>query len=439
MDITPADIFADRSAKMGRSYERETGRIENLVEQVKELKRHQRYADALALLNDEMDLQERDCAAGLGGVAPWYYEQAAIIYRKLDRFDDEIAVLKRYAAQPHAPGVKPPKLLQRLEMARWQALKQAGVNAPKPAFDDKPASKRKTPAIILDPNQEAITDFIALDVETANADSASICSIGLVHFRRGEIFKSLTILVDPRDEFDPMNISIHGITPEMVQGKPDMRTVFPVIAAALQDVVVVHHSHFDKTALTRAAEKYGTEPLPCIWLDTLRVARRAWPEFVEDGGGYGLKRLASTFGIEFRHHDAAEDARAAGLLLQRAQIDSDLGIVDWLRRVEQPIAEAAVAQSGNKTGPLAGEVVVFTGRLNITRSAAAALAAEAGCDVAESVTQRTTLLVVGDQDLRATKGYEKSSKQRKAEALISSGQSIRILGESDFERMARQP
>jgi DNA polymerase-3 subunit epsilon len=51
----------------------------------------------------------------------------------------------------------------------------------------------------------AISDFIALDVETANSVFSSFCSIGLVHFRSGEVFKSLTILVDPEDDFSPAN------------------------------------------------------------------------------------------------------------------------------------------------------------------------------------------------------------------------------------------
>jgi len=137
-----------------------------------------------------------------------------------------------------------------------------------------------------------IADFIALDVETANADFASICSVGLVHFRSGAVFKSLTILVDPEDEFDAFNTGLHGIRSEDVAGKPTMAQVFPAIRASLSEVVIVHHSHFDKTALARAAAKYGASPLPCLWLDTLRVARRAWP-LLNDGGGYGLARLAS--------------------------------------------------------------------------------------------------------------------------------------------------
>ena len=238
-----------------------------------------------------MDRWERDSAAGLGGVAPWYYEQAAIIYRKLGRYDDERSS-NVFATQQHAPGASPPQLLERLEKAKWYALKRAGVDTPRPTAFDQAIEARKEvvqPAPVrIAKDQVPVRDFIALDVETANADFASICSIGLVHFRAGEVFKSLTILVDPEDEFDPINISIHGITPEMVIGKPTIAKVFPVIAPSLANVVVVHHSPFDKTAMRRAAAKYGVEELPCVWLDTLRVARRAWPHFAEDGNGYGL-------------------------------------------------------------------------------------------------------------------------------------------------------
>ena len=48
------------------------------------------------------------------------------------------------------------------------------------------------------------------------------------------------------------------------------------------------------------------------------------------------------------------------------------------------------------------------------------------------VTRDTTILVVGDQDIRVLAGHDKSSKHRKAEKLIREGYSIRIIGESDF-------
>lgn len=283
-----------------------------------------------------------------------------------------------------------------------------------------------------------VTDFVALDVETANADFSSICAIGLVHFRAGQVFKSLTILVDPEDEFDDFNIGIHGIRPEDVVGKPTMARIFPIISASLSDVVVIHHSHFDKTALNRAASKYSAGLLPCVWLDTLRVARRTWPSF-DDGRGYGLARLAAEFNINFQHHDAAEDARAAGLLMLRAIQDSGYGLEDWLARVELTLSgetPGRFAREGDPSGPLAGETVVFTGKLELPRRIVADAAAKAGCSVSDSVSKRTTILVVGDQDLRRTKGNLKSAKHRKAEALLADGFSIRIVGESDFMLMA---
>jgi DNA polymerase-3 subunit epsilon len=289
-----------------------------------------------------------------------------------------------------------------------------------------------------------ITDFIALDVETANADFASICSIGLVHFRGGSVFKSLTILVDPEDDFDPINVGIHGIRPEDVTGKPTMAKVFPVIGAALQDTAIIHHSPFDRTALARAADRYGTGGLPCFWLDTLQVARRTWD--FRDNGGYGLANLAGTLGIQFKHHDAAEDARAAGLVLLRAVTEGGITLQQWVddygyasttstapKRIKSPTYPSTkIARKGDGDGPLLGETVAFTGKLQIARDVAASQASMAGADVTDTVTKKTTILVVGDQDLRLTRGQEKSSKHRKAETMIAEGASIRVVGESDF-------
>ncbi len=97
----------------------------------------------------------------------------------------------------------------------------------------------------------------------------------------------------------------------------------------------------------------------------------------------------------------------------------------------------AVKREGNPEGPLYGEVLVFTGALSMPRSQAADLAAAIGCQVAPGVTKKTTMLVVGDQDIKRLAGHEKSSKHRKAEELIEKGISIRILKESDFKELAR--
>jgi DNA polymerase III epsilon subunit-like protein len=179
-------------------------------------------------------------------------------------------------------------------------------------------------------------DFVALDVETANADLASVCAVGLVHFRDGQVFRELELLIDPQDHFDPMNIAIHGITPDRVVGKPTMKEAIPAIGSNLADCVIVHHSLFDRTAFHKAAERFGVETPDVVWLDSLRIARRAWLHY-KDVGGYGLANLCQALNIVFRHHEAAEDARAAGLIVLRAIAETGIPLEQWPERCDRPL------------------------------------------------------------------------------------------------------
>jgi DNA polymerase-3 subunit epsilon len=180
-------------------------------------------------------------------------------------------------------------------------------------------------------------------------------------------------------------------------------------------------------------------PLP-TWLDSALVARRTWEQFAY--GGYGLQNVCGYLGYEFPHHDALEDAKASGHILVSAIKKTGLDIDSWLKRVRQPInisssSEAPfIKRDGNPEGPLYGEVLVFTGALSIHRGEAADMAAKLGCRVESGVNKQTTLLVVGDQDIRKLAGQEKSAKHRKAEKLIYEGQSIHILRETDFKALA---
>jgi DNA polymerase III subunit epsilon len=85
-----------------------------------------------------------------------------------------------------------------------------------------------------------------------------------------------------------------------------------------------------------------------------------------------------------------------------------------------------------------GERLVFTGALQVTRGEAADIAHVAGAALEPGITKKTTMLVVGDQDLDKLNGHEKSSKHRKAEQLLEKGQPIRIVGEADFMAMCEQ-
>jgi DNA polymerase-3 subunit epsilon len=63
-------------------------------------------------------------------------------------------------------------------------------------------------------------DFVAVDVETANPSMASICQVGLATFQRGRLTATFSTLIDPEDNFENINVSIHGIDADNVAGAP---------------------------------------------------------------------------------------------------------------------------------------------------------------------------------------------------------------------------
>lgn len=101
-----------------------TDHYSNYVEDVKVLKRRKDHAAAEKLLLALIDAAEEESRNKEWGVAPWYYEQLAIVRRKLGDREGEVAILERYAAMPRAPGASSGKLLARLDDAR--ARREAG-------------------------------------------------------------------------------------------------------------------------------------------------------------------------------------------------------------------------------------------------------------------------------------------------------------------------
>lgn len=283
-------------------------------------------------------------------------------------------------------------------------------------------------------------EFTAIDVETANADMGSICQIGVARFADGQLVDQWSTLIDPEDYFADVNVSIHGIEPQMVLGQPRLPDIIETLRKYQENTVSVCHTHFDRVALDRGFRRYQLQPIITSWLDSARVVRRTWKDLARSG--YNLANVCSRLGYEFKHHDALEDAKAAGHVLIAALRESQQDLAAWQRRVNLPIdpersSNVPVHRDGNPEGDFFGEVIVFTGSLELIRSDAADLAASVGCKVDPNVTKNTTILVVGDQDVWKLAGHEKSTKHRKAEQLAMQGQRIRIVRESDFKELVR--
>lgn len=286
-------------------------------------------------------------------------------------------------------------------------------------------------------------DFVVIDVETANRGRHSICQIGIVGYRDGEECFAEETLVDPCDAFEPFNIAFHGISPERVAGSPSFRDLHGWVHERMSGRIAVAHSNFDQSALAAACRRDMLAPIGCRWIDSVSVARIAWPGLPS----YKLNALAKMFDIRFRHHDALEDARTAGQVMLRAMAHAGGGIEEWLHR--RPTAPSPGAQIRGRTwgeggsvtrqatceGPLNGHVVTVTGDLSAPRSVIADQVQAAGGAFSASVTRKTTLLVIGPHEGWGLGRDYVSAKQTKAEAAMAAGQPIRIIDEATLRRL----
>lgn len=276
--------------------------------------------------------------------------------------------------------------------------------------------------------------FIALDVETSCSDSASICQIGLACVQHDNQIQTFSMLVNPGMRFDAFNIQLHGIGPDHVAEAPGFTDALAALLPLLTKHHLVQHSNFDKQAVNAACGFCGIAAPDLRWSDSVTIARRAWPE-LKGSGGHGLANLKRKLNLQFHHHDAGEDARAAALVVLHAETHLRLPFEELIKPATKKGYASKIAVAGNPNGALAGSLVVFTGALGMSRIEAADLAARVGMTVKAGVTSQTTHLVVGDQDLSVLAGHTKSTKHRKAEEMQRDGHAIRIIGESEFKAL----
>ena len=164
-------------------------------------------------------------------------------------------------------------------------------------------------------------DFVAIDFETANGQRSSVCSVGVVIVRNGEIVDNFYSLIKPYPNYYSWFCQeVHGLGHE----DTDRADEFPVVWARLMKKVkeyflymedgevpfVAHNAPFDEGCLKAAFAAYEIKYPDFEFLCTCRKSRQVWPE-----GHHNLDIIAGYCGYDLKnHHHALADAEACAVI-----------------------------------------------------------------------------------------------------------------------------
>ena len=322
------------------------------------------------------------------------------------------------------------------------------------------------------------TPIAVIDFETANNKSSSACQLGLVRLEDWRIVEEKEWLIRPRRLFfSPQCVRVHGITARDCLTSPEWDRVwdelFPMIDGC---VIIAHNVGFDAAVLQGTCQLYDIA-VPQFDLQCTRlIAKRTWPGKT----GYGLAAIAERLAIQFRHHNALEDARACAQIAIAAaaqskvqdleSLEDKLGLTRgriWVDQIRQPrtvrrtrietVAEPqaryqpklfrtdgtpsradqirrsrlradAILASCEDARPLFGkQVVLMHTLLGLDRDDSVSFLTKLGAVVQSKINLQTNYVIVGTTDATIVEQVDSSRNIEQVSQRNQDGQPIRIL------------
>ena len=162
-----------------------------------------------------------------------------------------------------------------------------------------------------------MTDFAAIDFETANGHPSSVCSVGVVVVRGGVVADTFYSLIHPEpDYYSWFCREVHGLghaDTDTAPSFPDVwRQVEPLIAGL---PLVAHNSPFDERCLRAAFRVYQMDYPDYTFHCTCRASRRHFGKRLPN---HQLHIVARACGYDLRnHHHALADAEACAQIAMK--------------------------------------------------------------------------------------------------------------------------
>ncbi|MCL2861849.1 MAG: exonuclease domain-containing protein [Firmicutes bacterium] len=145
------------------------------------------------------------------------------------------------------------------------------------------------------PKELKQNEYCVFDTETTGLDpkTSKIVEIAAVRIKNGEMVETFSTLIDPEMPIPPDSTRIHGITDEMVKGKPNIEAVLPdFYKFSFGTTLVAQNIGFDLSFI-----KYHGKPLNIYFdnptQDTLTLAHK----HLKGLHNYKLETIANHLGI----------------------------------------------------------------------------------------------------------------------------------------------
>lgn len=155
-------------------------------------------------------------------------------------------------------------------------------------------------------------NFAAIDFETANFERSSVCSVGIVIVRNGEIVDKFYSLIKPEPEYYNYRCcQVHGLCADDTADAPSFPEVWKQVAPKIVGLpLVAHNKAFDENCLKAVFRVYQMNYPDYDFYCTCIASRRVWPE-----GRHTLDIIASRCGYDLTlHHHALADAEACAAI-----------------------------------------------------------------------------------------------------------------------------
>lgn len=162
-----------------------------------------------------------------------------------------------------------------------------------------------------------MTDFAAIDFETANEQPSSVCSVGLVIVREGLVTDTFYSLIHPEpDYYQWFCMRVHGLCQDDTEDAPVFPEVWRKAAHLIGDLpLAAHNSRFDEGCLKAVHRVYQMDYPDYVFHDTLAASRKYFGRSLPN---HQLQTVAAACGYDLtRHHHALADAEACAYIAMK--------------------------------------------------------------------------------------------------------------------------